>query len=110
MTALVCAMGGFTSTASASATAGWIGYGYANMHDGVWCVQEAIDNSPAPARVTIDGVFGSQTYSGTKNFQRWWNTAGWNPQLSMDGVGPETGDQMLGYVGSGCYLYVPSTD
>ncbi|MEW1860647.1 peptidoglycan-binding protein [Streptomyces sp. NBC_00669] len=110
-TALVCAVGGFVGTAGATTGAGWIGYGYANTHNGVECVQEAIDNSPAPAHVTVDGVFGPRTYSGVKSFQQWWNQTGMNPHLSVDGVvGPATGDQMLGYVGAGCYLYVPTTD
>jgi len=52
VTALVCAVGGLVGTASASTTAGWIGYGQTNTHNGVLCVQEAIDNSPAPAHVT----------------------------------------------------------
>ncbi|MDX3264725.1 peptidoglycan-binding domain-containing protein [Streptomyces sp. MI02-2A] len=52
-----------------------------------------------------------QTYSGIKSFQQWWNQAGYFPHLSVDGVvGPQTGDRMLGYVGAGCYLYVPGTD
>ncbi|MFR0359527.1 peptidoglycan-binding domain-containing protein [Streptomyces sediminimaris] len=107
----MCTVMGLVSTASASTTAGWIGYGYANTHDGVVCVQEAIDNSPAPAHVTVDGAFGPQTYSGIKTFQQWWNQTGESPRLSVDGVvGPQTGDQMLGYVGAGCYLNVPSTD
>jgi peptidoglycan hydrolase-like protein with peptidoglycan-binding domain len=109
--ALVGVMAGFTGTAGATTTAGWIGYGYANTHNGVTCVQDAIENSPAPAHVTVDGVFGSATYAGIKAFQQWWDQTGWDPKLSVDGVvGPETGDQMLGYVGSGCYLSVPSTD
>ncbi|MEW2463982.1 peptidoglycan-binding domain-containing protein [Streptomyces sp. NPDC046994] len=109
--ALVCAVAGLVGTADASTTAGWIGYGYANTGNGVRCVQEAVNNSPAPAHVTVDGAFGPQTYSGIKSFQQWWNHAGYSPHLSVDGVvGPQTGDQMLGYVGAGCYLYVPSTD
>jgi len=62
-------------------------------------------------RRPVDGAFGPQTYSGIKSFQQWWNQAGYFPHLSVDGVvGPQTGDRMLGYVGAGCYLYVPGTD
>ncbi|TFV33443.1 peptidoglycan-binding protein [Streptomyces sp. T1317-0309] len=45
-----------------------------------------------PAHVTVDGAFGSQTYSGIKSFQQWWNHTGYSPHLSVDGVvGPRTG-------------------
>ncbi|SEF55760.1 hypothetical protein SAMN05216223_101327 [Actinacidiphila yanglinensis] len=107
---LAAASMALTGTAHASTGAGWIGYGYANTHNGVLCVQEAIDNSPAPYHVGTDGLFGPETHAGIKAFQSWWNQH-YSPHLSVDGVvGPQTGDQILGWVGAGCSLYVPTTD
>jgi peptidoglycan hydrolase-like protein with peptidoglycan-binding domain len=109
--ALLCVLTGLGGTAQAATDVQWIGYGYGNTHNGVLCVQEAIDNSPTPDHVSTDGVFGPETYAGIKAFQQWWNQHYDSPHLSVDGVvGPQTGDQMLGWVGAGCYAYVPTTD
>ncbi|MEU2337876.1 peptidoglycan-binding domain-containing protein [Streptomyces sp. NPDC006654] len=109
-TALALAVMGPAGAADARVGADWVGYGYPNHYNAVKCTQEGINNSPAPYHVQVDGLFGPDTYQGVIAFQKWWNTA-YEPRLGVDGiVGPETGDDLLGWLGSGCDYYLPTTD
>ncbi|MFF0752658.1 peptidoglycan-binding protein [Streptomyces sp. NPDC004267] len=96
--AALLAVGVAAGSASADQYAPYIGYGYANTHDGVQCVQHAINNSPTPYHILAeDGIFGPDTYNGIVAFQKWWNgyIPNQNQPLQPDGiVGKATGTIM----------------
>ncbi|MEU2777923.1 hypothetical protein ABZ646_34800 [Streptomyces sp. NPDC007162] len=79
-TALALAVMGTAGAADARVGADWVGYGCPNHYNAVRCTQEGINNSPTPHHVKVDGI-----------------------------VGPETGDDLLGWLGSGCDSYLPTT-
>ncbi|MFI2739492.1 peptidoglycan-binding protein [Streptomyces sp. NPDC018711] len=100
-------------SASADQYAPYIGYGYANTHDGVQCVQHAINQSPTPYHILAeDGIFGPDTYNGIIAFQRWWNAYVAAPPLQVDGiVGKATGGPMQDWAadwGYKCTKALPS--
>lgn len=109
-TALALAVVGAAGAADARVGADWVGYGYPNHYNAVKCLYKGINDSPTPCHVAVDGLFGPDTYQGVIAFQKWWN-ANYEPRLGVDGtVGPETGDDLLGWLGSGCDYYLPTTD
>jgi hypothetical protein len=91
-----------------------VGYGYPNYQNAVACVQQLIDDSPAPAWATVDHLFGPQTYNAIIVFQQWANSMGWDTG-GVDGVvGPRTGTALLHsfYDPSWddyCWNYLPTT-
>ncbi|MET9450845.1 peptidoglycan-binding domain-containing protein [Streptomyces cinerochromogenes] len=102
-----------SGSASADQYAPYIGYGYANTHNGVQCVQHAINQSPTPYHILAeDGIFGPDTYNGIVAFQKWWNAYLAAPPLQVDGiVGKATGGVMQDWAadwGSKCTEALPS--
>jgi hypothetical protein len=102
---LLAGVGGIATATSASADeyAPYIGYG--NTHDGVQCVQHAINNSATPYHILDeDGIFGPDTYNGIVAFQKWWNVYHAPPLLQVDGiVGKGTGTQMQDFAADWWY-------
>ncbi|MFI9157571.1 peptidoglycan-binding domain-containing protein [Kitasatospora aureofaciens] len=103
---------GLAGSASASDTAGYIGDGYANNSQAVWCVQHLInDVARNNNRATIDedSIWGPQTKDQVLWFQGF-------VHVQPDGiVGPFTGDNILyrgdqkyGGKSGSCFAYVPS--
>ncbi|MFE4593792.1 peptidoglycan-binding domain-containing protein [Streptomyces laurentii] len=111
--AALLAVGVAAGSASADQYAPYIGYGYSNTHDGVQCVQHAINNSPTPYHILAeDGLFGPDTYNGIIAFQKWWNATVAAPTLQVDGVvGKSTGGPMQDWSadwGNKCTKALPS--
>ncbi|OAR23044.1 hypothetical protein A8W25_26340 [Streptomyces sp. ERV7] len=114
--AAALAVSGLAGTAQARAGAPYIGDGYANNTNAVWCVQHIINNwkaswGPGAPQIAQDGVWGPQTRQAVIDFQNAFTSN------QADGVvGPRTGYALLtndpkdGYAGHGyCYTYIPST-
>lgn len=98
--ATALSMVSFAGVAAANPSVSNIGPGPSTNHVGVRCIQSAVG-------ARIDGLFGQETYTKVKRFQK-------AHHLSVDGiVGPHTGDAIVkvddrqGY--TGCYKYVPTT-
>ncbi|MEV7596360.1 peptidoglycan-binding domain-containing protein [Kitasatospora sp. NPDC089797] len=103
---------GLAGTANASQNAPYIGDGYANNSQAVWCVQHLINEvAQQHGRATIDedGIWGPRT----KDQVVWFQTL---EHVQPDGiVGPFTGDNVLyhgdphyGGTSGTCFPYVPS--
>ncbi|MEU6864832.1 peptidoglycan-binding domain-containing protein [Streptomyces sp. NPDC046876] len=106
------AAAGLAGTAQASTGASYVGRGYAEQGDGVWCVQHlANDLARQRGRATVkeDGYWGPKTEAQVRWFQGQFS-------LNADGiVGPKTGDHLLlwgnwPYGGNGdCMSKIPSS-
>ncbi|MEV7596362.1 peptidoglycan-binding domain-containing protein [Kitasatospora sp. NPDC089797] len=111
-----------SGTASASQSAPYIGDGYANNSQAVWCVQHNINHfidittkTDRPARLDEDGLWGPKTKAAVQWIQEDAYVGG--QKLQTDGiVGPLTGDMIVGEgypdsVGtynSPCWAYIPT--
>ncbi|GHH80842.1 peptidoglycan-binding domain-containing protein [Kitasatospora indigofera] len=101
-----------TGTAGASSGAAWIGDGYPNTPQGVWCVQHLANHvarQQGRATVAEDKLWGPRTKAQVQWFQSFVG-------VTPDGiVGPFTGDNLLyrgdpGYGGTSgsCFAHIPS--
>lgn len=99
-------------SAHAAVGADWVGWGETNHPHAVWCVQQLIDDSPAPAYAYPDGKFGQQTYTAIQEFQTWAQGQGWDTGGTDGVVGPSTGEVLLDSFPDGydnyCYSYLPT--
>ncbi|MFI6153770.1 peptidoglycan-binding protein [Kitasatospora sp. NPDC051170] len=105
---------GTTGTAHASPNAGYIGYGYANDRNGVWCVQHLLNLYANwigdPDRISEDAAWGPQTYARVVWFQKKRDIQ------PADGiVGPQTGNVIVysidgtwGGQSGYCWKYIPT--
>ncbi|MEV5970434.1 peptidoglycan-binding domain-containing protein [Streptomyces sp. NPDC051921] len=101
-------------TASAQVGAPYVGDGYSNNKNAVWCVQHLVNDyrrAAGKAAVAEDSVWGPQTRSAVIDFQA--NTDNTGPADGI--VGPLTGRGLLNYdatdiyAGHGyCFGYLPT--
>ncbi|MFB7905704.1 peptidoglycan-binding protein [Kitasatospora sp. NPDC056076] len=115
---------GLSGTASAAQGAPYIGDGYPNSHQAVWCVQHNLNRfidittkANRPARLDEDGYWGPKTKAAVQWMQTDAMVGGqW---LQSDGiVGPLTGSLIVGYgypdsIGSPsapCWQYIPTVE
>ncbi|MFF9646231.1 peptidoglycan-binding domain-containing protein [Kitasatospora aureofaciens] len=114
---------GLSGTASAAQGAPYIGDGYPNNSQAVWCVQHNINHflgittkTDHPAPLAEDGLWGPKTKAAVEWIQEDAYVDG--QKLQVDGiVGPLTGDMIMGegyQYGNGeqdspCWPYIPTT-